>query len=218
MRVVIRTTMLFAVVTATLFAVVTFHCFTSSSGLTTDGSTTKRNVLLIMADDMRPDVGAYGAKHMVTPNLDRLATRSVVLRRAYVQQAVCSPSRTSMLTGRRPDTTHVHDLIHYWRHVAGNFTTLPEYFKQHGYKTAGIGKVCTVFCVCLQWLLRKSIFVCFFCAFSCKLQKVQFYLVAEWAHHHIRILYEFKFYVPHSTSDDVSSMFLVFLARTIRYL
>jgi len=100
-----------------------------------------KNVLLLISDDLRPDIGAFGEKHMVTPNLDRLALRSVVLRHAYVQQAVCSPSRTSMLTGRRPDTTHVHDLIHYWRQVAGNFTTLPEYFKQHGYKTAGIGKV-----------------------------------------------------------------------------
>jgi len=81
---------------------------------------------------------------MITPNLDRLASRSAIFRRAYVQQAVCSPSRTSMLTGRRPDTTRVIDLIHYWRQVAGNFTTLPEYFKQHGYKTAGIGKVYTI--------------------------------------------------------------------------
>ena len=125
--------------TTILFAIITLHRFSTSSRLT--GSV--KNVLLIMSDDMRPDVGAYGAEHMITPNLDRLASRSVVLRRAYVQQAVCSPSRTSMLTGRRPDTTHVHDLIHYWRQVAGNFTTLPEYFKKHGYKTAGIGKVFT---------------------------------------------------------------------------
>jgi len=123
--------------TASLFVFVACHHFCTSFRLT--GST--KNVLLLISDDMRPDVGAYGEKHMVTPNLDRLASRSVVLRHAYVQQAVCSPSRTSMLTGRRPDTTRVHDLIHYWRRVAGNFTTLPQYFKQHSYKTAGIGKV-----------------------------------------------------------------------------
>ena len=127
----------------TLFVIITVHCFCTSVRLT--GAV--KNVLLLISDDMRPDVGAYGVQHMVTPNLDRLATRSAVLRRAYVQQAVCSPSRTSMLTGRRPDTTHVHDLIHYWRQVAGNFTTLPEYFKQHGYKTAGIGKVYTFLCL-----------------------------------------------------------------------
>ena len=50
-------------------------------------------------------------------------------------------SRTSTLTGRRPDTTRTYDLVHYWRHVAGNFTTIPQYFKQHGYTTAGMGKV-----------------------------------------------------------------------------
>ena len=122
-----------------LFAVIALIRLSASSRLTEP----PMNVLLLIADDMRPDIGTYGAKHMATPNLDRLASRSAVLRRAYVQQAVCSPSRTSMLTGRRPDTTRVHDLIHYWRQVAGNFTTLPEYFKQHGYKTAGIGKVLT---------------------------------------------------------------------------
>ena len=115
-----------------------FCAFSHSTGFA-------KNVLLLISDDMRPDIGAYGAQHMVTPSLDRLASRSAVFRRAYVQQAVCSPSRTSMLTGRRPDTTRVVDLIHYWRHQGGNFTTLPEYFKQHGYKTAGIGKVCTAY-------------------------------------------------------------------------
>jgi len=116
---------------------------------------------MLISDDMRPDVGAYGVEHMITPHLDRLASRSVILRRAYVQQAVCSPSRTSMLTGRRPDTTHVHDLIHYWRQVAGNFTTLPEYFKQHGYKTAGIGKVCTFLFLFVVSITKKYQFCTF---------------------------------------------------------
>ena len=78
---------------------------------------------------------------MHTPNIDKLASKSMLFQHAYVQQAVCSPSRTSFLTGRRPDTTRVHDLIHYWRKVAGNFTTLPQYFKEHVYLTAGFGKV-----------------------------------------------------------------------------
>jgi len=129
--------------TTSLLVIITSYHFCACSRLTAS----VKNVLLIISDDLRPDIGAYDVKHMITPNLDRLASRSVVLRRAYVQQAVCSPSRTSMLTGRRPDTTRVHDLIHYWRQVAGNFTTLPEYFKQHGYKTAGIGKVTGVHCL-----------------------------------------------------------------------
>jgi len=140
-----RTTMRIAAQTLSLFVIVVF-AFSHHVGASTRLTEHLRNVLLLISDDMRPDIGAYGVKHMITPNLDRLASHSIVLRHAYVQQAVCSPSRTSMLTGRRPDTTHVHDLYHYWRQVAGNFTTLPEYFKQHGYKTAGIGKVPTCWC------------------------------------------------------------------------
>ena len=107
---------------------------------------TTKNVLFLVADDMRPDIGVYKrdnekSSNMYTPNLDKLAMQSLLLKKAYVQQAVCSPSRTSLLTGRRPDTTHVYDLIQYWRDVGGNFTTIPQYFKEHGYYTAGMGKV-----------------------------------------------------------------------------
>ncbi|KAK7500512.1 hypothetical protein BaRGS_00008087, partial [Batillaria attramentaria] len=66
---------------------------------------------------------------------------SVRFDRAYAQQAVCGPSRTSFLTGRRPDTTRVFNLDDYWRTVAGNFSTLPQYFKEHGYASHGIGKI-----------------------------------------------------------------------------
>lgn len=61
------------------------------------------NVLFIMADDFRPEIGSYGSTAL-TPNLDKLAARSVQFQRAYCQQAVCNPSRSSLLTGRRPDT------------------------------------------------------------------------------------------------------------------
>ena len=109
----------------------------------------RKNVLFLVADDMRVQLGAYEGKYfsssvhppMYTPNLDKLASKSLLLKRAYVQQALCSPFRTSLLTGRRPDTTHVYDLVHYWREVGGNFTTLPQYFKNHGYLTQGMGKI-----------------------------------------------------------------------------
>lgn len=109
----------------------------------------KKNVLFLVADDMRPQVGAYYGPDfpspiypkMHTPNLDKLASKSLLLKRAHAQQAVCSPSRTSLLTGRRPDTTHVYDLVTYWRKSGGNFTTIPEYFKQNGYHTVGMGKI-----------------------------------------------------------------------------
>ena len=112
-------------------------------------STARKNVLFLVADDMRVQLGSYEGKYfsssvhppMYTPNLDKLSSKSLLLKRAYVQQALCSPSRTSLLTGRRPDTTHVYDLFHYWRHVGGNFTTIPQYFKNHGYLTIGMGKI-----------------------------------------------------------------------------
>ncbi|MEI6539616.1 MAG: sulfatase-like hydrolase/transferase [Planctomycetota bacterium] len=61
------------------------------------------NVLFIAVDDLRPELGCYSNTIVKTPNMDRLAARGVVFNRAYVQQAVCSPSRTSLLTGRRPE-------------------------------------------------------------------------------------------------------------------
>ena len=78
---------------------------------------------------------------MHTPNLDKLAAKSLLLKRAHVQQALCNPSRTSLLTSRRPDTTHVYDTYHYFRTHSGNFTTIPQYFKEQGYRTIGAGKV-----------------------------------------------------------------------------
>lgn len=109
----------------------------------------KKNVLFFVSDDMRPQLTCYEGSDfpsrvhppMHTPNLDALAARSLLLKRAYVQQAVCAPSRTSLLTGRRPDTTHVYDLVTYWREVGGNFTTIPQFFKQNGYISAGMGKI-----------------------------------------------------------------------------
>ena len=108
----------------------------------------KMNILYLMADDMRPNLGAYedanqdiiNQPKMHTPNLDALAARSIVFERAYVQQSLCSPSRTSSLTGRRPDTTRILFNDGYWREVGGNFTTLPQFFKERGYYSLGAGK------------------------------------------------------------------------------
>ncbi|KAH3705274.1 iduronate 2-sulfatase-like [Dreissena polymorpha] len=108
-----------------------------------------KNVLFFAADDMRPELTCYEGPDfpspvhppMHTPNLDALAAQSLLLKRAYVEQALCSPSRTALLTGRRPDTTHVYDLVNYFRKVGGNFTTIPEFFKINGYVSAGMGKI-----------------------------------------------------------------------------
>ncbi|CAC5423258.1 IDS [Mytilus coruscus] len=99
------------------------------------------NVLLIVADDLRPSLGCYGYEPLITPNIDLLASQSVVFNRTYAQQAICGPSRASFLTSRRPNTTHVYDQHTYWRKRGGNFTTLPQHFKNNGYVTFSVGKI-----------------------------------------------------------------------------
>eukprot|EP01062_Namystynia_karyoxenos_P026723 TRINITY_DN2067_c0_g3_i1.p1 TRINITY_DN2067_c0_g3~~TRINITY_DN2067_c0_g3_i1.p1 ORF type:complete len:538 (+),score=192.86 TRINITY_DN2067_c0_g3_i1:96-1709(+) len=107
------------------------------------------NVLFLAVDDLRPELSPYGpdpvpgtvTPPLHTPNFERLAKKSLLAKRNYCQQAVCGPSRASLLTGRRPDRTRAYDLVTYWREEAGNYTSLPQYFKQHGYYTVGMGKI-----------------------------------------------------------------------------
>ncbi len=99
------------------------------------------NVLFIVVDDLRPELGCYGAKYIHSPNIDRLAANGITFTRAYCQQAICSPSRTSVLTGLRPDATGVYDLVTHFRKTIPGVITLPEYFKQNKYYTVGLGKV-----------------------------------------------------------------------------
>ncbi|XP_007957243.1 iduronate 2-sulfatase [Orycteropus afer afer] len=103
--------------------------------------TDARNVLVIVVDDLRPTLGCYGDKLVRSPNIDQLASHSLLFQNAFAQQAVCAPSRVSFLTGRRPDTTRLYDFNSYWRVRAGNFSTIPQYFKENGYVTMSVGKV-----------------------------------------------------------------------------
>lgn len=102
---------------------------------------TRANVLFIAVDDLKPALGCAGDRHARTPNIDRLAARGTVFRRAYCQQAVCSPSRSSLLTGRRPDSTRVYDLETHFRKALPEVITLPQHFKNNGYYVHGVGKI-----------------------------------------------------------------------------
>jgi len=101
----------------------------------------KPNVLFLLVDDLRPNLGCYGDPLAVTSHIDRLAESGVVFTRAYCQQAVCNPSRTSMLTGLRPDEAGVTDLVIHFRERVPDVVTLPQLFKNNGYLTLGAGKV-----------------------------------------------------------------------------
>ena len=105
------------------------------------GEEGKYNVLFIAVDDLRPQLGCYGVANAKTPNIDALAARGTLFSRAYCQQAVCSPSRTSLLTGCRPDTTKVYNLEDHFRKFIPDVVTLPQYFKEHGYHTQGFSKI-----------------------------------------------------------------------------
>ena len=99
------------------------------------------NVLFVAVDDLRPELGCYGSRVIRTPNLDRLASRSLVFQGAYCQAAVCGASRASLLTGLRPDTTRVWGNRAHFRDARPEAVTLPQRFKQAGYHTQAFGKV-----------------------------------------------------------------------------
>jgi iduronate 2-sulfatase len=107
----------------------------------------KPNVLFIAIDDLKPILGCYGNTLIKTPNIDRLAKMGTVFKSNYVQQAVCGPTRASILTGKRPDYTKVWDLKTKMRDVNPNIISLPQYFISQGYSTQGIGKVYDPRCV-----------------------------------------------------------------------
>ncbi len=105
------------------------------------GNSEKPNVLFIAVDDLRPELACYGMQQVHTPNFDRLAERSVLFERAYCQQAVCAPSRNSILTGLRPDAIGIYDLYTFFRKKVPGVVSLPQHFKDHGYQTERIGKI-----------------------------------------------------------------------------
>ncbi len=100
----------------------------------------KKNVIFIAVDDLKPLINNYGIEYMHTPNFDRLMKMGVSFTNAEVQQAVCGPSRTSVLTGTYPDHNKVWDLKTDFRKSAPELISMPEYFKNNGYVTLITGK------------------------------------------------------------------------------
>ena len=99
------------------------------------------NVLFIPVDDLRLQLGCYGATQMKTPNIDRLAASGMAFDHTYCQQAVCGPTRASLLTGLRPDSTTIYDLNHPVQTTLPDAVTLPQMFRNAGYETISLGKV-----------------------------------------------------------------------------
>lgn len=99
------------------------------------------NVLFIISDDLRPELGSYGNTIIKTPNIDGLAARGTRFNRAYAQYPLCNPSRTSLLNARYPTQTGVMDNNTYFRIKHPDYITLPQYFKTLGYATLRTGKI-----------------------------------------------------------------------------
>lgn len=106
-----------------------------------NNSSNKYNVLFIVVDDLRPELMTYGADYIRSPNIDGLAKGGMVFSRTYCSVALCSPSRICVLTGARPETTGIYDLMTHHRKTMPNVITLPQLFKNNGYTTVGMGKI-----------------------------------------------------------------------------
>ncbi|HEY1068831.1 MAG TPA: sulfatase [Pirellulales bacterium] len=101
----------------------------------------KPNVLLILVDDLKPALGCYGDPLAQTPHLDRLAARGMRFDLAYCNQAVCAPSRFTLMLGSHSSSTGLYQLGSRLRNVLPDAVTLPQHFARHGYRTESLGKV-----------------------------------------------------------------------------
>ena len=101
----------------------------------------KPNILFIAVDDLRPELGCYGSPIAVTPHLDKLAGEGLLFSRAYCQQAICRPSRASLMTGARPETTGLFHNYVSLRELQPDVQTLPQHLIANGYETAYCGKI-----------------------------------------------------------------------------
>lgn len=111
--------------------------------LAASASENKPNVLIFLIDDLRVDLGTYDSEHVISPNIDKLASQGIRFDQAYAQQAICGPSRVSLLTGLRPETLGLYTIDKKGQLRANHpdVVSMPQLFKENGYKTISIGKV-----------------------------------------------------------------------------
>lgn len=119
----------------------TLSLFTMTFVTLCNAQNTKKNILFIAVDDLKPLLSNYGVSEMITPNFDRLAKMGMTFTNAHVQYAVCGPSRASIMTGVNPDRTKVWDLHTDFRKSAPNLMSMPEYLITQGYQTTAVGKI-----------------------------------------------------------------------------
>ncbi len=105
-----------------------------------EGAAQRPNVLFIAVDDLRPQLGCYGHREMISPNIDGLAARGMVFERAYCQQAICMSSRASLLSGYRPDKGEIYRNGPLYSHVP-DALPLNRHFMDNGYEAVTIGKI-----------------------------------------------------------------------------
>ncbi len=130
-----------------------FAALLVSISLAQGNESDRKNVLFLVADDLNCDLACYGHPQVSSPNIDRLAARGLLFENAYCQYPLCSPSRSSFLTGRRPNATRIHTnpgaarasadyrpTPNFREHIPDT-VTLPQLFKQNGYRSIRVGKL-----------------------------------------------------------------------------
>ena len=119
----------------------------SAAAASAEDGGSRQNVLFLAIDDLRPALGCYGDKVAISPNIDALAQSGIVFKNAHCQWPVCGPSRASLMTSLRPEAVGVMDLKTDMRAKNPDVLTLPQYFKQQGYVSTGVGKIYDPRCV-----------------------------------------------------------------------